>query len=173
MKRLRARLHRALTRRRHDPLVRSPLLSLLLVAALAGCTNGAPPAGGASAAAVTTTTIDVSLTSAPMAATAFGSGGGFAPLVTTVPVGTTIRFLNTDSFGHTATSLTGATFPAASPFAGSAQITSGATLSGGWSSGTLAAGTGSQTLIADKPGTYLYGCFFHYGAPMRGAIVVK
>jgi plastocyanin len=168
----RAGLHHALTRRRHDPVVRSPLLSLLLVALLAGCTNGAPPAGGASAVAATTT-IDVSLTSAPMAATAYGSGGGFAPLVTTVAVGTTVRFANVDSFAHTATSLSGATFPAASPFAGTAQITSGATLSGGWSSGTLGAGTGSQALIADKPGTYLYGCFFHYGAPMRGVIVVK
>ncbi|GEM_PF-419106 len=166
------RLHRALTLRRDDPLVRSPLLSLLLVGSLAGCTNGAPPAGGASAVAATVT-IDVSLTSEPMAATAYGSGGGFAPLVTTVPVGTTVRFVNVDSFAHTATSLTGTTFPPASPFAGSAQILSGGTLSGGWSSGTLGAGTGSQALIADKPGTYLYGCFFHYGAPMRGAIVVK
>ncbi|HWT05672.1 MAG TPA: plastocyanin/azurin family copper-binding protein [Xanthomonadales bacterium] len=153
--------------------MRSPLLSLLLVASLAGCTNGAPPAGAASAAAATTTTIDVSLTSAPMAATAYGSGGGYAPLVTTVAVGTTIRFLNVDSFGHTATSVGGTTFPAASPFAGSAQISSGSTLSGAWSSGTLGAGTGSQGLLADKPGTYLYGCFFHYGAPMRGAIIVK
>jgi plastocyanin len=172
MKRRSARLHQALTRRRDDPLVRRPLLSLLLVASLAGCTNGAPPAGAASAAAASVT-IDVSLTSAPMAATAYGSGGGFAPLVTTVPVGTTVRFVNVDSFGHTATSLGGTTFPAASPFGGAAQITSGGTLSGGWSSGTLGAGTGSQALIADKPGTYLYGCFFHYGAPMRGAIIVK
>jgi plastocyanin len=153
--------------------VRSPLLSLLLIASLAGCTNGAPPAGAANAAAAATTTIDVSLTSAPTAATAYGSGGGFAPLVTTVAVGTTVRFLNTDSFAHTSTSLNGATFPAASPFDGSAQSSSGGTLSGGWSSGTLGAGTGSQTLLADKVGTYLYGCFFHYGAPMRGAIVVK
>jgi plastocyanin len=172
MKLLRARLHRALTPRRDDAVVRSPLLSLLLIAALAGCTNGASPAGSASAVAATTT-IDVSLTSAPMASTAYGSGGGFAPLVTTVALGSTIRFTNVDSFAHTATSLIGTTFPAASPFVGSAQLTAGGTLSGGWSSGTLGAGTTSQTLIADKPGTYLYGCFFHYGAPMRGAIVVK
>jgi plastocyanin len=154
--------------------VRRPLLSLLLIAALGGCTNGAPPAGATNAAAAATTTIDVSLTSAPSAATAYGSGGGYAPLVTNVALGTTVRFLNADSFGHTATSLGSASsFPAASPFAGSAQNTLGNTLSGGWSSGTLSPGAGSQALLADKPGTYLYGCFFHYGAPMRGAIVVQ
>jgi plastocyanin len=152
--------------------VRSPLLSLLLFASLAGCTNGAPPAGGASAVTAATT-IDVSLTSAPAAATAYGSGGGYAPLVTTVAVGTTVRFLNTDSFGHTASSVGGTTFPAASPLTGAAQNSSGGTLSGGWSSGTLGAGTASQALLADRAGTYLYGCFFHYGAPMRGAIVVQ
>lgn len=152
--------------------MRNPLLSLLLIAAFGGCTNGAPPAGAANAAAAATT-IDVSLTSASPAATAYGSGGGYAPLVTTVALGTTVRFLNLDAFGHTATSLGGTSFPAASPFAGSAQSTSGNTLSGGWSSGTLGAGTASQALLADKPGTYLYGCFFHYGAPMRGAIVVR
>ncbi len=153
--------------------MRSPLLSLFLVASLAGCTNGAPPAGGASAVAATTT-IDVSLTSAPAGSTAYGNGGGFAPLVTTVALGTTVQFVNVDSFGHTSTSLDAATtFPTASPFDGSAQTTSGGTLSGGWSSGTLGAGTRSQVLLADKPGTYLYGCFFHYGAPMRGAVVVK
>ncbi len=152
--------------------MRNPLPSLLLIVTLAGCTNGAPPAGAASAVAAGTT-IDVSLTSAPAATTAYGSGGGFAPLVTTVALGSTVRFLNVDAFGHTATSLGGTSFPSASPFGGSAQNASGNTLSGGWSSGTLGAGAGSQVLIADKPGTYLYGCFFHYGAPMRGVIVVK
>ena len=152
--------------------MRNPLLSLLLIGAFAGCTNGAPPAGAASAAAAATT-IDVSLTSAPAAATAYGSGGGYAPLVTTVALGTTVRFLNTDSFGHTASAIGGTTFPASSPLTGAAQSSSGATLSGGWSSGTLGAGTASQALLADRAGTYLYGCFFHYGAPMRGAIVVR
>jgi plastocyanin len=31
----------------------------------------------------------------------------------------------------------------------------------------------SQTILADKPGTYLYGCYFHYSAPMRGAIIAR
>jgi plastocyanin len=37
----------------------------------------------------------------------------------------------------------------------------------------MQAGSGSQTVAADKAGTYLYGCFYHYGAPMRGAIVAQ
>ena len=148
------------------------VVSLLLFSALVSCTPGAPPAGAGSAAAATTT-IDVSLTSSSTAATAYGSAGGFAPVVTTVALGSSVRFVNVDSFSHTSTSLTSATFPAASPFGSSALNLSGSTLSGGWTSGTLGAGTASQPLLADKAGTYLYGCFFHYSAPMRGAIVVK
>ncbi|MBV9409218.1 MAG: hypothetical protein JO164_10385 [Candidatus Eremiobacteraeota bacterium] len=147
------------------------VVSLLLLAAVAACTPGAPSAGSAGAGAATTT-IDVSLTSSVVTATAYGSAGGFSPQVTTVPVGTTIRFVNVDSFAHTATSISGATFPASSPFSASALQLFGNTLSGGFTSGAIAAGASSQTLLADAPGTYLYGCFFHYGAPMRGAIVV-
>jgi plastocyanin len=153
------------------------LASLLLLAVLAGCTPGAPPAGAGSSAAAgaagATTTIDVSLTSSAATSTAYGSAGGYAPAVTTVALGTTVRFVNVDSFSHTATSLGGTSFPPATPFGGSALTGAGSTLSGGWSSGTLGAGTASQPLLADKAGTYLYGCFFHYGAPMRGAIVVR
>jgi len=148
------------------------IASLLLFSALAGCTPGAPPAGAGSAAAATTT-IDVSLTSSPVTATAYGSAGGYTPAVTTVALGSTVRFLNTDSFAHTASSFGGTSFPPASPLGGSALNQSGGTLSGGFTSGTLAAGTASQSLLADKTGTYLYGCFFHYSAPMRGAIVVQ
>jgi hypothetical protein len=35
------------------------------------------------------------------------------------------------------------------------------------------AGTLSQVVAADKPGTYLCGCFFHYPAPMRGVIIAR
>ena len=140
--------------------------------ALAACTPGAPAAGAGRAAAATTT-IDVSLTSSPSSATAYGSAGGFAPAVTTVAVGATVRFVNVDSFAHTASALGTAVFPAASPLGSAALNVSGATLSAGWSSGTLGSGAASQALLADRAGTYLYGCFFHYGAPMRGAIVVR
>jgi len=146
--------------------------SLLLISLLAGCTPGAPPAGSGSAAAATTT-IDVSLTSSTTVATAFGSAGGFTPTVTTVALGSTLRFVNVDSFAHTSSSLGGATFPATSPLGAAALNAFGATLSGGWSSGALGAGNASPVLLADKTGTYLYGCFFHYGSPMRGAIIVQ
>ena len=156
--------------------------ALLLVFVLSGCTYGAPAAGAGNAApagggggttTATTTTIDVSLTGSTTTATPYGNAGGFAPVVTTVALGSLVRFVNVDSFAHTASSLSGTSFPASSPLGAPALNVSGATLSGGWTSGTLSAGTGSQTLLADKAGTYLYGCFFHYGSPMRGAIVVK
>jgi plastocyanin len=147
-------------------------MSLLLVLLLTACTPGAQSAGTGSAAAATTT-IDVSLTGSTATATAFGSASGFSPVVTTVALGTTVRFVNVDSFPHTASSFGGAAFPATSPLGSSALTTSGNRLSAGWSSGTLGAGTASPPLLADIAGTYLYGCFFHYGAPMRGAIVVR
>ncbi len=142
------------------------ILFLLLTA----CTNGGvltPPGGGTSAQA-----IDVNLTLNPSSQTSAGTSGGYAPAVTNVSVGTMVRFVNSDGFAHTATAISAATtFPAGSPFSASAQAQSGHSLSQNWSTGTLAAGASSQTLLVDKAGTYLFGCFFHYGAPMRAVIV--
>jgi plastocyanin len=81
--------------------------------------------------------------------------------------------VNVDSFAHTSSSFDGTAFPAGSPLGGGALNTFGDRLSTGWTSGNLAAGASSQSLLADKAGTYLYGCFYHYGAPMRGAILVR
>jgi len=99
---------------------------------------------------------------------------GYLPDAITVPVGSSIRFMNSDGFAHTATLIPSATsFPSGSPFAASAQTQSGTVISQPWSSGTLQAGSASQTITVDAPGTYLFGCFFHYGAPMRGTIVAQ
>ena len=147
-----------------------PALCLAVVVALSGCTAGAPappPDGGSSA----TTTIDVNLTSHSSTASAYGTLAGYAPPVMNVAVGSTVRFVNSDSFAHTATRSPGSTFPAGSPFSAGTQNQSGTRISQGWSSGTLPAGAASQTILVDTAGTYLYGCFFHYGSPMRGAIV--
>lgn len=139
------------------------LLAAAIAFALSGCTFGAPSAS-TNVQAASAQTIAVNLTS-------FLSG--YSPDVITVPVGTHIQFVNTDSFAHTASAIAGTAFPDASPFDGSALTTSGSVLSRPWSSGSLAAGAASQSLLADTPGTYLFGCFFHYGHPMRGQIVVQ
>jgi plastocyanin len=154
--------------------------SLSLVATafvtLAACTPGGLPTsgGGSGGGGPTSVTIDVNLTNDPVGQTPAGQGGGFAPLVKPVTVGASIRFVNTDGFNHTSTSIPGfpPMFPSKYPFDKSALNQSGHTLSGGWSSGTLAAGSSSQPLTADKAGTFVFGCFIHYGAPMRGMIVV-
>ena len=136
---------------------------ILLLAVLAACTPGGAgtPQGGGSAAM----TVDVNLTL---------HADGYSPDTITVPVGSSIRFFNSDGFAHTATLIPGATaFPAGSPFGVSAQTQSGSAVSQPWSTGSLAANTGSQTITIDAPGTYLFGCFYHYGAPMRGTIVAQ
>lgn len=130
---------------------------------LSACTYGAP-AGMTTAIGTDVMTIDVDLTLHP---------DGYAPDSATVPVGTRIQFRNSDSFAHTATAIAAPTFPDASPFDASAETASGSALSGGWSSGVLQAGSVSPVFTADRPGTYRYGCFFHYGSPMRGTIVVR
>jgi len=147
-------------------------LAVALFLALASCTNGGTPTSSNGAGAGTT--IDVNLTLNAPVGTPYGESGGFNPPVTTVPVGSQIRFTNTDSFAHTATLIPNATsFPQGSPFGAGALQQHGNSVSGGFSSGAMQAGSSSQTILVDRAGTYLYGCFFHYGAPMRGAIVAQ
>lgn len=147
-------------------------LFFLFFIAVAGCTPGAAvaPSGGGGPAA---STIDINLTVHAAGASPYGTLAGYAAPVTIAAVGSTIRFINSDSFAHTATVIPSSTFPSGSPFTTSAQTQDGATLSGAWSTGILQAGASSQTLLVDQAGTYLYGCFFHYGSPMRGVIVAQ
>ncbi|MGC1379589.1 MAG: plastocyanin/azurin family copper-binding protein [Candidatus Baltobacteraceae bacterium] len=151
-------------------MIRGSVIAIAL-ALLAACTNGGTPTSTGGSGGVT---INVNLTLNAPVSTPYGQSGGYSPPVTTVAVGTQIHFTNTDSFAHTATIIPGATtFPSGSPFGISAQQQHGTTLSGGFSSGVMQAGSGSQSITADRAGTYLFGCFFHYGAPMRGAIVAQ
>ena len=139
---------------------------------LAACTAGGIPTSSSNGGGVT---IDISLSQFGPHSTPYGQAGGYSPSVITVAVGTQLHFTNTDNFCcHTATLIPNATsFPSGSPFTQKATQQSGSTLSGGFSTGALQPSASSQTLTADQPGTYLYGCFFHYAAPMRGAIVVQ
>jgi plastocyanin len=120
--------------------------------------------GGASGVTGKVLAVDVDLTKDP---------DGYSPLDATINVGDGVQFHNSDGFSHTATSIAGTTFPTAYPFTSSALIQTSATLSEGFSSGNLTAGSFSQTLLANMPGTYLFGCFYHYGSPMRDQINVK
>jgi plastocyanin len=149
------------------------IAALAALTVLTACTGSAPPAGGTAAAPSGATAIDVSLSGLTVVATPYGPSGGFTPALTTVALGASVRFVNVDNTAHTATSLGTSAFPADPHFAASALSASGDRLSTGWSSGTLAPGAASPPLLADATGTYLYGCFFHYGAPMRAAIVVR
>ncbi|MBV8345235.1 MAG: hypothetical protein JO190_09630 [Candidatus Eremiobacteraeota bacterium] len=147
------------------------LSASLALASLSACTNGGiPTSNGASGG----TKIIVNLTLNQQQPTIYGLSAGYAPPVTTVAVGSQIFFQNTDSFTHTATLIPNVTqFPSGSPFTGKALTQSGNNLSGGFSSGALLAGSSSQTISVDKAGTYFFGCFFHYGANMRGVIVAQ
>jgi plastocyanin len=139
---------------------------------LAACTAGGIPTSSGGSGGVT---IDINLTLSQPVQTPYGLSGGFTPAITTVPVGSQFHFTNTDSFAHTGSFLGSqfTQFPAGSPLGQSATTQKGSTLSGGFTSGALQAGTSSQTITADRAGTYLFGCFFHYGAPMRGAIIAQ
>lgn len=142
------------------------------LAAITACTNGGTPVSSGGSGGVA---IDINLTLSQPVKTQYGLSGGFTPAITTLAVGSQFHFTNTDSFAHTGSYL-GAQFtqfPAGSPLTQKATMQSGSTLSGGFTSGALQAGASSQTITADRAGTYLYGCFFHYGAPMRGAIVAQ
>jgi len=143
-----------------------------LALALAACTAGGIPSSSGGSGGVT---VDVSLTQFGPTHTPYGESGGYSPAITVVSVGTQLHFTNVDNFCcHTATEIPGATtFPSGSPFNAGALQQHGTTLSGGFSSGAMQPGASSQTITADQPGTYLFGCFFHYGAPMRAAIVVQ
>jgi plastocyanin len=141
-----------------------------------GCTPGAFAAagsGGNAPPSAQVTTIDVDLTEDPGGSTSAGNAAGYKPLTTVVPVGSYVQFHNSDGFAHTASSFPGTTYPSQYPFGNGALTPSGTTLSGGFSSGSLTPGAQSQPLLADKAGTYLFGCYYHYGTPMRAEINVQ
>lgn len=150
--------------------------ALLALGLLAGCTpGGVTPQQSGAANVSNIITIDVSLSAFAAQQTPAGIALGFSPIVTTVAVGSGVRFVNVDNTAHTASMVAGTTFPDKSPlsFAATSPSAADALSSPLWSSGTMEPGASSQTFLVDKPGLYLYGCFYHYGGLMRGEIVAQ
>ena len=103
-----------------------------------------------------------------------GPSAGVRPEVVHVKVGESVVFVNDDSDHHTATSLLGAsTFIDDPRWTDDALHATGSIGGGFWSTGDLAPGQRSAPIVAKQAGTYLFGCFFDYGAGMRGEIVVE
>lgn len=91
-----------------------------------------------------------------------------------VHVGDAIVFANTDTRHHTATGIGElSAFPDNPRWTDSALQASGKIGPDPWSTGDLAPGAHSAPIVATKPGTFLYGCFYDYSAGMRGEIVVQ
>lgn len=152
-------------------------IALAMIAA--ACTpGGAGSLAGSGGTAPTTgkiVKVDVSLTLYPRMDTPAGSGLGYSPEITYVDVGDSVVFVNLDSFANTATFIPDAqTFPELSPLSTNATSRSGGIISQPWSSGALVqAGAQSQPILVDRPGVFLYGCFYHYDGGMRGEIVAE
>jgi plastocyanin len=103
-----------------------------------------------------------------------GSTVGVKPDVVHVRVGDSVVFVNDDTDHHTATSLVAAsTFVDDPRWTDDALRGTGDIGPGFWSTGDLSPGQRSAPMVARKAGTYLFGCFFDYGAGMRGEIVVE
>ncbi|HKW45206.1 MAG TPA: plastocyanin/azurin family copper-binding protein [Candidatus Eremiobacteraceae bacterium] len=144
---------------------------LIVVLGSAACTPGAvsnPSGAGISAGAVV---VHVSLLKFGKKSSQYGEVAGYSPNVITVQHGATIQFINDDTFLHTASSVGTNGFPP-NPVINSHQ--SGRDVAdANWSSGELNGGSASQVFTTNTPGTYYFGCFFHYLTPMRGVIVVQ
>lgn len=131
-------------------------VSLLALAALAGCapTGGATP-GGNSGAAPTATSAPAATATSPANATTvkiIGASGNysFQPASVTIKAGSTVMWVNNSNVPHTSTSDSGSAVA--------------------WDSSVISSGGGSYSFTFSKPGTYAYHCSFH--PFMHGVIVV-
>ena len=147
----------------------------LAAVALVACTPGAPPPPtGGSGPIPGAVIIEVSLLKYPPIPTKDGPVAGYNNANLTIPVGTIVQFHNQDSFNHTASFVSFTSFPNNNPLTSGAKTQSGKDLFvAGWSTGDIAPNAYSQPLLASVPGKVYYGCFYHYGSPMRGKITVQ
>lgn len=150
--------------------------SCLAILSLVACTpGGVTPLGSAGVTPQRVVSVNINLATYGLVELPAGSALGYSPETTNVRVGDGVRFVNTDNTQHTASFVPGTAFPSSSPlqFAATSPSADTGISSLDWSSGTLAPGTPSQIFVVDKPGVYLYGCFYHYSGGMRGEIVAQ
>jgi plastocyanin len=133
------------------------------------------PAGAAKPAQTATTTITLSLTRfSKLGQIDAGQYMGVSAGKVIIRVGDAVVFVNGDTRHHTATGIGEiASFPDNPRWTDSALQASGKIGPDPWSTGDLAPGAHSAPIVATKPGTFLYGCFYDYSAGMRGEIVVQ
>jgi plastocyanin len=147
---------------------------LLLTFGSAACTPGAISATTGAGISGTSVIIHVSLLKFAKRSSPYGEVAGYSPNVLTVQHGSTVQFVNDDNFSHTASSVGSGGFPPGNPFSNLALTQSGKDLADpNWSTGSLQGSAASQTFTTNTPGTYYFGCFYHYATPMRGVIVVR
>ncbi|MFB6267240.1 MAG: plastocyanin/azurin family copper-binding protein [Halodesulfurarchaeum sp.] len=120
---------------------------------LAGCTTGS--GGGAQPTMTTTTTSKGSEDQTGTRETVTMSGTDFSPRILSISPGTTVRWKNTGSIGHTVKS---------------AELTEGAT-SWSFQSDTISGG-GSASHTFEDTGVYTYYCTIHGKGTMCGAVIV-
>jgi plastocyanin len=151
------------------------LVLACLMTMLVACTPGAQsPPGGSQALVPGAVVIQVSLIKYQPQQTKYGTVAGYDNDDLTVHVGAVVQFHNQDGFTHTASSVGTNGFPSGSPLTDKARTQAGSDLAqADWSSGDLGPDAYSQPFKASTPGTYFYGCFFHYNTPMRGVITVQ
>jgi plastocyanin len=117
---------------------------------LTACSSGYAPSSGPAAPAPTETPAPGGQKPIPVTGSATVdvviSGFAFSPAAVTVQAGTTVRWTNKDSAGHTVVSDTGV-----------------------WESGDLGQG-GTFSREFDTPGTFAYHCGVH--PSMKGEIIV-
>lgn len=145
------------------------VLALFLLCLSSGILIAAQPARSGQSATVT-----LSLTRySKVGQLPAGPYAGVSPGRTVVHVGDAVVFVNADSRHHTASGISGTSFPENPQWTDSALRASGRIGAGDWSTGDLAPGARSTPIVTAKPGTYLFGCFFDYSTGMRGEIVVE
>ena len=108
----------------------------------------------------------------------YGTLAFYAPIASataaepiTAVAGSHLLFINSDTSPHTASGLGSAGFPASFTNANGPAASGSTVDASAWSTGTLSPGGTSTPFTLGPPGTYYFGCYYHYSLPMQDVIV--